>query len=134
MVKNTYPVTQSAFPCSNSTWKHQNNVWSLFKFNNKDTTTTSPSMTSVWCLYCYIWTDSTHWSGVSIADFKQVSTDWKLIVFSKWSTAAHHPMLSKLRVKAMVQMKSSWCLYKGSHQRCSVKKYIHSKTLVLESF
>ena len=31
-------------------WKHQNNVWNMFKVNNKDTKTTS--LTSFWCLYC----------------------------------------------------------------------------------
>ena len=28
-------------------WKHQNNVWKLFKVNTEDT-----GMTSFWCLYC----------------------------------------------------------------------------------
>ena len=31
-------------------WKHQNNVWNLFKVNIKDTRMTS--MRSFWCLYC----------------------------------------------------------------------------------
>ena len=30
-------------------WKHQNNVWNLFKVNNRDTRTTS--MTLFWCLH-----------------------------------------------------------------------------------
>ena len=30
--------------------KHRNNVWNLFKVNNKDTWTTS--LTLLWCLYC----------------------------------------------------------------------------------
>ena len=34
----------------NQQWKHQNNVWNLFKVNNKDTRTTS--MKSFRCLYC----------------------------------------------------------------------------------
>ena len=31
-------------------WQYKNNVWNLFKVNNKDTRTMS--MTSFWCLYC----------------------------------------------------------------------------------
>ena len=45
--------------------KHQNNLWSLFKVNNKDTTT-------FWCLLCWLWTDITYFYGASIADFEQV--------------------------------------------------------------
>ena len=39
-------------------WKHQNNVWNLYKVNNKDTRATS--MMSFWCLYCLLWTDFTY--------------------------------------------------------------------------
>ena len=39
-------------------WKHQNNVWNLYKVNNKDTRATS--MTSFWCLYCLLWADFTY--------------------------------------------------------------------------
>ena len=42
------------------------------KVNNKDIRTTS--MTSFWCLYCYLLTDFTHCSSVSIADFGQLNT------------------------------------------------------------
>ena len=31
-------------------WKHQNNVWNLFKVNNKDTK--MMLLTAFWCLYC----------------------------------------------------------------------------------
>ena len=44
-------------------WKHQESLWNLFRFNNKDTWTTS--MMSFWCLCCYLWTDFTYCSGVS---------------------------------------------------------------------
>ena len=33
------------------------------------------SMTSFWCLYCQLWTDFTHCSGVSVVDFKQENAD-----------------------------------------------------------
>ena len=52
-------------------WKHQNNVGNLFKFNNKDIITMSS--TSLWCLYCYLWTNFTYWFTVSIADFEKVN-------------------------------------------------------------
>ena len=42
-------------------WKHQNNMWNLFKVYNKDTRTTTT--TFFWCLYCQLWTDFTHFSG-----------------------------------------------------------------------
>ena len=49
------------FPCCQSSpswyllvlsphWKHQNNVWNLFKVINRDTGTTSRSL--FWCFYC----------------------------------------------------------------------------------
>ena len=34
------------------------------------------SLTSFWCLYCYLRTDSTYCSGVSIIDFEQVNVGW----------------------------------------------------------
>ena len=45
-------------------WEHQENVWNLFKVNNKDTRTTS--MTSFWCLYDWFCTDFINCSGVSL--------------------------------------------------------------------
>ena len=51
-------------------WKHQNNEWNVFKVNNKDTRTTS--LTSFWCLYCWLWTNITHCLGISII----VNADW----------------------------------------------------------
>ena len=39
-LQNTYrsiiQPSQAAFPCSKSTMEHWNNVWNLFKVNNKD--------------------------------------------------------------------------------------------------
>ena len=57
--------------------KYQNNMWNLFKVNNKDSRTTS--LTSFYCLYC--WTDFIHCSGVSGVDFKQVNTGWVSISY-----------------------------------------------------
>ena len=31
-----------------------------------------------WSLYCLIWIDFTHCSGVSIAEFEQLNVDWDL--------------------------------------------------------
>ena len=53
---------------------NQNNAWNLFKVNNKDTRMTS--LTSYWCLYCYLWTNFTQCSGVSTVDFEQVNANW----------------------------------------------------------
>ena len=48
------------------------------KVNNEDTRTT---MASFWCLYCYLWTDFTPCSGVSIADCEQVNAgrQWTIL-------------------------------------------------------
>ena len=51
----------------------------MFKVNNKDTRTTS--MTSFWCLYCYLWTYFTSCSSVSIFNFEHVIAGW--VVFKK---------------------------------------------------
>ena len=53
--------------------KHKNNLWNLFKVKNKGTRTMS--LTSFWCLYCWLWKEFTHCSGVSIVDFGQVNAD-----------------------------------------------------------
>ena len=45
-----------------------------FKVHNKDTRTTSVS--SVWCLYCKLWTYFTICSKVSIVYFKQKNVHW----------------------------------------------------------
>ena len=65
-------------------WKHQNNVWNLFKINNDDTRTTS--ITSFWGLYCYPKAVFTHRSSVSIVDFKQVNSGWVVLYFPLWKT------------------------------------------------
>ena len=46
-------------------------MWNIFKVNNKDTRTTS--LSSFWCLYCYLWTYFSPSSSVSIVDFDQVN-------------------------------------------------------------
>ena len=55
-------------------WKHQIDVWNLFKLTIK--TPELRWLTSFRCLYCYFWTDFTHCSVVSIVDFKQVNVGW----------------------------------------------------------
>ena len=52
-------------------WKHQKNVWNLFKVNNKDNSLTS--MAWFWCLYCQLWIGFTNVSCVFIVDFEQVN-------------------------------------------------------------
>ena len=37
---------------------------------------TPPWVTSFWCCYCYLWTNFTPFSNVSIVDFKQVNVSW----------------------------------------------------------
>ena len=48
-------------------------MWNQFKVKTRDTRTTP---TSFWCLYCQLWTDFTHYSGVSILDFNHVNVCW----------------------------------------------------------
>ena len=43
----------------------------MFKVNNKDTRVTS--LTSFWCLYCYLWTCFTPFSSVFTVNFEQVN-------------------------------------------------------------
>ena len=47
----------------------------MFKVNNKVTRTTS--LTSFWCLYCWLWTYFTLRSSVFIANLEQVNADWE---------------------------------------------------------
>ena len=46
----------------------------MFKDYNKDTRTIS--MTSFWCLYCWLWTYFTSFSSVSIIDLERVNVCW----------------------------------------------------------
>ena len=52
----------------NHQWKHQNNMWNLFKINNKDV--------SELLLVSLLLTWNIHCSCVSIVKFKQVNTGW----------------------------------------------------------
>ena len=58
---------QPAFPCSNLTELKN----SKYKINNKVSRTTH--LTSFWCFICWLWTDFTPCSNVSIVDFEQVN-------------------------------------------------------------
>ena len=58
----------------NQQWKHQTNVWKMFKVNNKDTRTIL--LASLRCLYCQLWTNFMHSTGVSVVDFGQLHVSW----------------------------------------------------------
>ena len=53
----------------------------FFKPNNKDTRTTS--MSSIWCLYGYLWKNSTYYSGAPIFDFEKVTFEQERIALWK---------------------------------------------------
>ena len=83
MRHSSFHLPSRALLVQSQQWKHQSNVWKLFKVNNKDTRTTS--MTSFWCLYRQLWKDFTYSSGVSIVDFEQVKAGWDINPFMHWS-------------------------------------------------
>ena len=60
-------------------------MWNMFIVNNKDIRTTS--VTSFWCLYCYLWTHYKLFFNVFIVNFENASVCWVLFqqrsVFSK---------------------------------------------------
>ena len=60
-------TTQPPFTCSKSTWETPKQCVNTFQSNHKGTRTMF--LTAFWCLCGYFWTDFTHCSGVSIADF-----------------------------------------------------------------
>ena len=81
-----YPITQPTLFAESQEWKHKNNVWNMFKVNNKETRTMS--MTSFWFLYCLLWIYFTHCSSVSIVDFEQVNVGWEGKVYlGPWKTS-----------------------------------------------
>ena len=45
-------------------------------FINNDTTTMS--LTSLWCLYCEVWTDFTPYSSISIVGLEHINVFWEL--------------------------------------------------------
>ena len=58
-------------------WKHQNNVWNLFKVNNRDTSTffflltLNRFHTLFWCSHCWIWT-----SECRLSDYLCYALNW----------------------------------------------------------
>ena len=56
--------------------KQQINLWNMLKINNKDTR--FMLLVSIWCLYWSLWTYFTHFFSVSIVNFGQVNSVWKL--------------------------------------------------------
>ena len=72
--------TQGTLLVQSQRKKHPNNVWNLFKVNNRDTWTTSDIILVflLLTLICFeFW--FTHCFGVSTVDFKQVNAAWKVI-------------------------------------------------------
>ena len=61
----------------------------MFKVNNKNIRRTS--MTSFWCSYCYLWTDFTAFSSVSIGNFEHVNLSKRYIktFYSKYFMVIH---------------------------------------------
>ena len=53
-------------------WEHQKNMWNLFSNNKKDTRTASLASSLFLC--CWLWTDFTHPTSVSINNFEKVNT------------------------------------------------------------
>ena len=77
-------------------WKHQNNVWNLFKVIYKNI------KTSFWCLFCELWTGFTHCFDVSVVDFKQVPVgnfqcfkNLRTLLTLYWYPLTGHTYLSK---------------------------------------
>ena len=71
-------LSKPTFTCSKSINRNTRAImWNLFNVTKKDTRMTS--LMSFWCLYCKLWTDFIHCSGVSIVDFEQVNTRWVCI-------------------------------------------------------
>ena len=76
-----YPVDTYLFKVNNR--KTRTMVWNLFKANIKEALERhhwKSSFKSFWCLYCLLWTNFTHCSVVSIADFYQLNVYWALIL------------------------------------------------------
>ena len=88
-------------------WKHQKNVWNLFKVDNNDTRTTS-----ITSFLCYV--NFEHFS-VSTVDFKHVNTSWvhkfSLIVVSLKSS------LSETTITVNNTIKSETYIGKTFHHR-----------------
>ena len=49
-------------------------VWNMFKVNNKDSK--MMPLTSIWCLYRWLWTYLPLCSSISIVNFEQVNAGW----------------------------------------------------------
>ena len=56
------------------------------------------SMTSFWCFCCWIWTDFTHCSDVSIDDFEHVNPETAYDISSEkksWKNFSHFALTSQ---------------------------------------
>ena len=79
LISNTSPFPLRRSPhlvVQNQAWKHQDNLWNLFKVD-KETKVTS--VASCWCLYSELWTDFIYFSGASITDFDKANADWDFL-------------------------------------------------------
>ena len=71
------------FLVQNQQCKHHCNMQNPFKVTKKDYK--MKPLKSFWCVYCYLWTDSTHCYGVFIVELEQVNADWVM----KWFSINH---------------------------------------------
>ena len=98
--------SQPKFTCSKSTWKHKNNVKTLSNVNNKDTRTTSLKL--FWCPSCQVWTDFTHWYGVSIFDFDKQMPPENFVklsltcVFSKTCVYGFFRIIARAKISSII--------------------------------
>ena len=65
--KTGHTLSQPAFTCSNQQWKHQKNMWNLFKVNKKDSKNVNDIVIGsllltlnrfrilFWCFHCRLW-------------------------------------------------------------------------------
>ena len=75
-----FQQSQLTFTCSKSTIETLEKGVKYVQINHKDIKTTS--MTSFWCLYCWLLTYFTPFSSVSIVDFEQVNVSWNTLKIS----------------------------------------------------
>ena len=63
-------------PSRGRKWGHWSGVWDMIRVDDEDTTTMS--MTSFWCLCCFLWTCFALLSDVSVFGFGHVGISWTL--------------------------------------------------------
>ena len=99
----------------NQLWKLRNNMWKMIKVNIKDTETTT--MNLFYCLYCYLWSDLTHFLRFALL-FEQVTASWVITIC--WITLLlimpldRHSSCSRVLETALSRNSPLW-------KRCSEK-------------